>query len=587
MSFSVDANTVALWPLDTVNTLPTNVIVDSVGSLDLTCTGTFHPCILNGPKEDGTDWSRGFVGRSKYTRAGDAASSALFNGTNGEFTIEAWVWFKTGGTTIILSYDGTVGDGNATQNNLTSFRVLSTGYLYSFWEYALGTNDEFTQTAGTPLTSGVWSHVAMTVADVAGVRTVRFLINGVLQETYVGTTANDGSNSDWYFGGTISDYTYATRIAHVHVSDVVRSDAYLAANTAAKGVTPDVNSFAYWSCQEEPPQFLDVSPSGYHVYTSLQTEAYVQDTIVGGLANSAALGNSDSLVLVSNVDTDLVKLFPDSIGIWLASDTSVEFWIQTPLDTITDVNLFDVSGAGEGSADNYVMRVIYQANRTINIFLEYGGGTNISYNTPVLFPVDKSHDNRNYIAITRELGVGSDTWKFYVNGVLADTAVIQQPTGGADSTFYLHRSGPCHLGDCRISDIVRTPTEIANAYTAGLLGSGGTPPDATAPTVTLVSPAVDGTPIDAATPIVFDVRDETSLAHVEVRVEQVENYGTAAAKTIVETVYDGTTMVGQYTASSIAVLGAANFRFTVLRAGGWISPPSFSVTPVDEAGNKA
>ncbi len=106
---------------------------------------------------------------------------------------------------------------------------------------------------------------------------------------------------------------------------------------------------------------------------------------------------------------------------------------------------------------------------------------------------------------------------------------------------------------------------------------GSVIPDTTAPTVTLVSPAADGTPIDPKDPIVFEVQDETSLAHVEVRAMQNGVY---------ETVYNGTAIVSPYT-GTVTVISPTHLRFSVVRAGaGWVSAVRLSVTPVDHAGNK-
>jgi len=107
-------------------------------------------------------------------------------------------------------------------------------------------------------------------------------------------------------------------------------------------------------------------------------------------------------------------------------------------------------------------------------------------------------------------------------------------------------------------------------------GGGG---DTTAPTVSVVSPA-EGTPLRPSDTVVFDVDDDggpSALRHVEVRVTQGET---------VETVFNGTSFVGAYTASS-RVETVTGYRFTVQRTGGWIAAPSFSVDAIDTAGNKA
>jgi hypothetical protein len=99
-------------------------------------------------------------------------------------------------------------------------------------------------------------------------------------------------------------------------------------------------------------------------------------------------------------------------------------------------------------------------------------------------------------------------------------------------------------------------------------------PDAVPPTITVVSPT--SPVIGRYEPFVLDVTDNASLRHTELRVRQ---------GAIVETIYNGVSFVGLYTASTcVPILG--DYRFTVTRTGGWVANPVFTIDAIDTSGNK-
>ncbi len=117
-------------------------------------------------------------------------------------------------------------------------------------------------------------------------------------------------------------------------------------------------------------------------------------------------------------------------------------------------------------------------------------------------------------------------------------------------------------------DIVYLTTE-----TPLIWGAGGTG-DLTPPVVTVVSPTA-GSSISSTQAVVFDVTD---------------NRGTVALNLIYvttggnnEVVFDDV-FLSPYT-SSARVAITNGFRYTVRRVPGWPSSPTFTVKPVDEAGN--
>jgi len=98
--------------------------------------------------------------------------------------------------------------------------------------------------------------------------------------------------------------------------------------------------------------------------------------------------------------------------------------------------------------------------------------------------------------------------------------------------------------------------------------------DATAPTLTVVSPA--GSDIGPRQPFVIDVTDDAGLGLVVLTVE----LGSAH-----EVVWLRDAFAAGYSALSTCTPIAGGYRFAVNRAGGWPSSPTFHVEAIDLGGN--
>lgn len=104
--------------------------------------------------------------------------------------------------------------------------------------------------------------------------------------------------------------------------------------------------------------------------------------------------------------------------------------------------------------------------------------------------------------------------------------------------------------------------------------------DETAPTVGNFSPAA-GTPIEAATPVAFDVTDEIELRAVLVLARMV-----VVGVQLYEVAWDGTAFSERYSGSSRSAI-AGGHRYTIRRTGGWPAAPTVRVLAVDTSGNEA
>ena len=105
------------------------------------------------------------------------------------------------------------------------------------------------------------------------------------------------------------------------------------------------------------------------------------------------------------------------------------------------------------------------------------------------------------------------------------------------------------------------------------------PADSTPPVIGNLSPT-PGTLLQLTDPVSFDVTDNSG----QFRRVMVAVFFPSTG--ITELVHDGDGFLGFFAASSSRVLIAGGFRFTVLRAGGWLSSPTVRVFPIDRSGNE-
>lgn len=126
---------------------------------------------------------------------------------------------------------------------------------------------------------------------------------------------------------------------------------------------------------------------------------------------------------------------------------------------------------------------------------------------------------------------------------------------------------------------VRARDSVGNVSTDGGTEHDATTPDnlASHPTISNVTPAA-GTAITPTTPVTFDVVDDSgTFRRVIVHVH-------FPATGAVEVVHDGDAFVGFYSGTSTRQAIAGGFRFSVLRAGGWRSAPTFKTFAIDTEG---
>lgn len=151
-----------------------------------------------------------------------------------------------------------------------------------------------------------------------------------------------------------------------------------------------------------------------------------------------------------------------------------------------------------------------------------------------------------------------------ISGTTTKAVSVQHDSPGWEDDYTLHALA---------IDADGASASASSAYT---LSDPPAPPDATAPTVALVSPAADSE-VTRATPIVVDVTDASTLA----RVVLAARYPSGRY----DVVHDGDRFADEYRGSSRTAI-TGGFRYRLLRTGGWPEAPTVVLpSAVDSVGN--
>lgn len=126
----------------------------------------------------------------------------------------------------------------------------------------------------------------------------------------------------------------------------------------------------------------------------------------------------------------------------------------------------------------------------------------------------------------------------------------------------------------RAVDALGASSTTSSAYT---LSNPPAPPDTTAPVVANFSPA-PGSTIARVTAVEFDVTDETGLALLDIKVL----YSDTGEK---EVAFDEDGFSARFSGKSTKTAITGGWHFKLVRAGGWPSPPTIKVRPIDTSLN--
>jgi len=124
------------------------------------------------------------------------------------------------------------------------------------------------------------------------------------------------------------------------------------------------------------------------------------------------------------------------------------------------------------------------------------------------------------------------------------------------------------------TDLVRIPLITRLLPLQGCEGVDTDPP-----TITVISPTPGGH-IQPRQPFVFDVEDETELGLQLVTVELGLRHEVVWLRDSFAPMYESGS-------SRSEIVANRKYRYSVVRAGGWTSDPTFHVEVIDKGGNEA
>jgi hypothetical protein len=299
----------------------------------------------------------------------------------------------------------------------------------------------------------------------------RFFKNGVFVDQIGptigptgGTTADvsvgaDEGGSNPFIGG----------IAEVHLSSVARSDGYIAASYAAQEATEDGDTLALWKLQDVLPEVKDEGAFGLHLGIGVPAP-YIIRPFVNGADYARWLDTSN--YLASPQRSEIRNVFDP------ANDMTFECWFRVEETGPSDITLFSYGGSGETLATNVLFQLgLTWATRKLRLFWEYGSGSDIitaSTNPLWVAGIETGDYEVHYLAVTRTLNGALLDVDIYVDGALVDNTLrgLAIPTGGTTDWVTMGGGDDFALSDVRISNVVRTPSEILTAYNAGVIGGG-------------------------------------------------------------------------------------------------------------------
>ena len=205
----------------------------------------------------GTDLS--YDGVDDYT----TIAPGVVAGVTGDFTIEAWIYWKGG-----LSFQRVFDFGNDQSNWIVLTPATPSGQP----RFAIDLAGGFQSVDGTaPFPVNAWTHVAVTVNDATDVATI--YINGVADGTGTITThlSDLGSTvNNWLGKSEFSDPYFNGQIEELRISNSLRYTANF--TPSSMEYTPDANTVALFHFNEGSGQnTADASGNGFNAVLGATT----------------------------------------------------------------------------------------------------------------------------------------------------------------------------------------------------------------------------------------------------------------------------------------------------------------------------
>ena len=474
-----------------------------------TTQGSFSPY--------GSNWSNYFDGTGDYL---SISTNANFNASNGDFTVEAWVYQTVRNATSCTLFTLR----NADSATFADPGINSDGALQC-WNLSGGFGSASTSTVSL----FQWTHIAF----VRSSNVLYYYINGVqsgsttMTNTWTGTTpkiGGQGWNANFMFNGYISNFRY-TKSA-VYTANFTPSTTPLAAITNTQILT----------CQSN--RFIDNSASVYTItvngnpsvqrFNPFGTSTAYSTSVIGGSGYFDGTG-------------DYLNTANSSAFAFGTGDFTVECWINTGSN---NVGLAEVDGGSTG----YWM---WHINAGTMSWQNTRGGSNLFLITGAGAVCDNAW---HHLAIVRNSSVTKAYWDGVEKASASDTTNYSG-TGGNLNVAYESAAGKILNGYMANFRIVKGTA----VYTAAF-----TPP--TAPLTAVTNTSILLNTVNAG---IYDnamMNDLETVGNAQISTSVVK-YGTGSMY------FDGT---GDYLYSAKFVpFGTGNFTIEC-----WVYPLTTAERPI-------
>lgn len=432
--------------------------------------------IINGP--NGSRYARWFPGvaGNNLTRAGDASSLAVFQGS---WTFEAWVRPDDIAGSSGAEFFSYAAPGETQAANAQCFLYYTVaGQIEIILEHGAGVNAVATST-GTALVSGIWHHIGVVCDNSGATSSISFYVDGVFRNTVTGLIkADGGSSARWGFAASAAGSTWVGAIKDVRISNIARSGSAIAADAALTTYQHaiDANTFALWRFNEAPDA-IDESTYGYHV-RKVAGSITLEPPLAPDLIKARHLDSSTEYNGHRGYETFRQLLIGSwTFDCWLKMDSGYES---------ADRGLWVYGDPGpETLATNFTSIDILGTTRYLRVWAEHGAGVDadsVFTSSGALFPVTSDGLTKHHLAVTHYAYAGAHNFEVYLDGVLQYSGSCVGGMDGGTSSWLRIGSGwsvaadPFKgiVDDMRWSNVRRTASEIAGTYNGGF-GSGYNP----------------------------------------------------------------------------------------------------------------
>jgi hypothetical protein len=292
-----------------------------------------------------------------------------------------------------------------------------------YWESGAGVDRGTPQTTGTALVAGTWYHVAITVDNSGATSTVKFYVNGAIQQTTAGVVKATGgtTTTDFTIGGNgVAPTThYHGALKDMRFSSAVRTAAEVAASAALTTYqhATDASTFAHYRFNEAPDA-IEESEYGYHARKVAGTIS-----VVDGINNDGG----DARYFSTSTEYDCHWGY-EPFRSAMTGDWTFQCWLKMDSGYHSrspgpGIWVYGDPGV-DSSATNFIALDLYgPTTPVLRVFQEYGAGSDSSSPMTVgIFPNVAAGLEPQLVTVTqKDIGGGTYQIKFYLGPTLLQT----------------------------------------------------------------------------------------------------------------------------------------------------------------------